>query len=459
MTPEPNGPSNAPELTVSRLPQFIARQATIWRFCAGRLHDNNVTAMSAALSFRTIFALIPIIVLIFLAARSLGVMENSGDSLRRLLRDSGFAVISIEDDPDDDNRATTSPAASKPVNAADYIANMVAKVENKLTFDRLGPIGGALFIWTALTLLTTIEDSLNRIFGAPRSRAMARRLLLYWSTITLGPVALSAASYLGQKAINTVAGTSGLGWLVFLVGKTGPIVIGILLLAALYKLLPNTLVRFRPALGGAAVAVVLWLIAKWAFSLYVQRFVVKGNLYGVLGVFPLFMMWLNFSWLIFLFGAELAHTAANLSRMRHSLRDGDTNPGPSDLLAAAVAIAEPWSAGRGMIGFDDLAIRLGLPDGQVRWLVDRLVDAGFITAVSNGHDQCYAMARPPDRIAVSALRDIADPLAQDLGAAGDDPIICSAIRRVQSEVRTSLSDMTLAELISGPSAPSGKEAG
>lgn len=454
MTKTPNGKPVDTVPDVSRLPLLIARQAAIWRFCARRLKENNVTAMSAALSFRTIFALIPIIVLVFLAARSLGVMQNSRDSLRSILKQSGFDMISSRDDDTTSGPATASaPASRGAANAAEYIEDMVASVETKLTFERLGPVGGALFIWTALSLLTTIEDSLNRIFGAPRSRAIARRLLLYWSTITLGPVALSAATYLGQKAISTVAGTSGLGWLVIILGKTGPILMGIFLLSALYRLLPNTPVRYRPAVGGATVAILLWLIAKWAFSLYVQRFVIRGNLYGVLGVFPLFMMWLNFSWLIFLFGAELAHTAANLSRMRLVTRDGDANPGPSDLVAAALAIAEPWSAGRGLVEFDDLARRLALPDAEVRWLVDRLATAGIITPVNNGHEQCFALARPPEHISICEIRDIADPLAKDAAPTRCDPAIASAVRRVQLGVRTSLGDLSLGDILSQESDP------
>jgi len=434
------------------LSRLLAAQTAIWRSCTRRLKETNLTAMSAALSFRTIFALIPIIVLVFLAARSLGVMENSRQSLRSILRKANFDEIVIPRNLG--SPASSSEPASQPSNAAEYIEDVVADVESKLTFERLGPIGGALFIWTALTLLTTVEDSLNRIFGAPRSRAMARRILLYWSAITLGPVALSAATYLGQKAINTVAETSGLGWLVIILGKTGPILIGVLLLAALYKLLPNTPVRFRPALGGATVAVVLWLIAKWAFTLYVRRFVVKGNLYGVLGVFPLFMMWLNLSWLIFLFGAELAHAAANLRRMRLAKRDDDTSPGPSELIAAAVAIAEPWSAGRGMATFDEVAQRLALPDADVRWIVDRLTARKIITPVSNGHDQFFALARPPEQISVCEIRDIADPLAT-LAPAPRDPTLAAAVLRVRGDVQNSLAGLTLGDLLSEHSAPRG----
>jgi membrane protein len=153
-----------------------------------------------------------------------------------------------------------------------------------LTFNRIGPIGAALFIWTALTLLTTIEQALNRVFQAPTSRSTARRVLLYWSAMTLSPVALAIASYLGHQALDRFRSWSVLSWFLAAAGWAGQIVVGVLVVSAAYILMPNTRVRRRAALGGAFVAVLLWMIAKWAFSLYVQHLVVGGNLYGILGV-------------------------------------------------------------------------------------------------------------------------------------------------------------------------------
>jgi len=97
---------------------------------------------------------------------------------------------------------------------------------------------------------------------------------------------------------------------------------GILLLAALYKLIPNTRVQYRSAFGGALVAVPLWLLAEWGFRMYVGRVVGRGSFYGALGLLPLFLFWVNLSWLIFLFGAQLAHSAVNLSRIE-STGDAD----------------------------------------------------------------------------------------------------------------------------------------
>lgn len=81
----------------------------------------------------------------------------------------------------------------------------------------------------------------------------------------------------------------------------------------------------------------LWLVAKWGFAIYVTKLVGTGNLYGALGLLPLFLIWLNLSWLLFLFGAELANAAANLDTMNLEEQAGRTMLGPSDVLAAAVS--------------------------------------------------------------------------------------------------------------------------
>ena len=91
-------------------------------------------------------------------------------------------------------------------------------------------------------------------------------------------------------------------------GDFGSLAGSFLALVLLYKLLPNTHVRWRPALAGALVAAVLWEASKWAFGLYVSRALPYLKLYGAIGLIPLFLFWLYLNWLIVLFGLEIAFT-------------------------------------------------------------------------------------------------------------------------------------------------------
>jgi membrane protein len=437
-----------PGRELGRWARFVRFQIALWRFCASRLRDNNVMAMSAALSFRTIFTMIPFLVLALLVMKSVGALDNTRATLRRFLDASGFAQIAVVTDS-----TTTRPtggAASQPsnvINVADEIEKVVAQVESKLTFERIGPIGGVLLVWTALTLLTTMERSLNRIFDAPRARGLARRILLYWSTMTLGPLALVAAVYLGGNVVERFSDVAGVGWILAAFGWFGPIVVGVLILSAAYALLPNTIVHFRAALGGAVIAVPLWLTAKWGFSVYVQRLVVNGNLYGVLGVLPLFLLWLNLSWLIFLFGAELAHTAANLKGMELAERARNIVLGPSDVLATAIVVARAYAAGNGPIRLDEIATPLGLPADSVQGLIERLSESGVVCAVADGGGRRYTMARAASGVPVLDILELGDPRNGTKSDGTYDESIARAVARVQSPAAKSLDHLTLADAL------------
>jgi len=441
-----------PAEQMGRWARFLRGQVMLWRYCARRLYEHNVAVMAAALSYRTIFAMIPVMVLALLIARSLGALEDGRQSLQQFLKASGFnQIVAVQEEARPGERPSGEPATestARSINVAEEIEKIVLRVENKLTFARIGPVGGLLLIWTAVSLMTSMESALNRIFGAFRGRSLVRRLLLYWSALTLGPVLLAAASYLGGlsiEAFQRIGGPSRL--LLALIGWVGPALVTVLVIAALYKLVPNTRVSFRSAIGGAAVATVLWLVAKWAFALYVDRLVLKGNLYGLLGVLPLFLLWLYCSWLIFLFGAELAHTAANLTEIETAEQAMRLTLGPSDLLAAALVVAHFYAAGRGPVPLDEVVSHLKLPPGATRNLLDRLEDAGVLATVEQGSQTHYLPAQPPERIAVQKILEIADPAGAADAPRHHDGFVGRALADMHARTRQATGSMTLATLL------------
>lgn len=414
-TPVNNGPANDGESVPSFLWRVLLGSQYGWRYFARRFRDNNIMALSAALSFRTIFALIPILVLAFLSAKSLGIIEDSKRSLRRVLEASNLHEIGAFRDDDDaadgdgvrtvDRAAVpagemieaAAPASRPLVTIADQIEQAVTSVEGKLTFNRIGPFGAALLIWSALTLITTMERSLNRIYGVPNSRSLAKSMPMYWSTITLGPVAVAVASYLGERAIVLCLPLPGVGWLIASVGWLGPLLVAVVVLSLTYDMLPNTSVRFRAAFVGATLAVALWSLAKWGFSIYVQRFVVRGNLYGVLGVIPLFMLWLNLSWLIFLFGAEITHL---MDRQGPADARGRAAAwaAPADLLAAVLVIARQFQRGGGPVAHAQVRRELGLPDELVDGVLAQLSTRGIVGSIDGQESPHYVLVRPPEQL-------------------------------------------------------------
>ena len=451
---------------------LVHYQIKLWTYCLRRLRDNNAMAMSAALSFRTIFAMVPSLVLVILMLSSLGQKERAEKYLHDYISRSGITVIKMKAEPaaapaeDETAPAQAATTASAPASApaGDVLSvegklNEVIKlVEEKVTLGRLGPIGLALLIWTALTLMTTVERSLNRIFRAPGGRSVGRRTLLYWSALTLGPIALiaalAAAEYVSRYANQLIGGYYWLKWLLIPLGLLQPIVVGIILFAGAYALIPNTKVKLRAALTGAVVAFPGWLVAMWGFGLYVTHVVGRDPLYGTLGLLPLFLFWLNTSWLVFLFGAEIVHTSGELAQAGMQLDDEQSDPrdamvSPWDMLAAALAVAGPYAAGQGPVSQSDIVARLRLKPRSIRLLLEDLAERKLICPVEQAETDAYVPGRPVEQIRVEDVIELGDPPdeAQAIKARPYEKDLAKAINQARRTARAALADTTLADLL------------
>jgi membrane protein len=266
--------------------------------------------------------------------------------------------------------------------------------------------------------------------------------------VTFVPIALTVADYLARQVHAAAEGVPALAWLLRWVGWLEPVVVGVLLLSSVYVLMPNTRVQWRSALGGAAVAVLLWVLAKWGFATYVTQIVKHRSLYGALGLVPLFLIWVNLCWLIFLFGAELAYTAANLERLRSAEAADRIVLGPWDLLAASLAVVEPYLAGRGAATREHVVARLRLPEEPVHRLLGRLAGAGIICEVA-GDSEAYVPARPAERIAVREIMAMDASAGEAASASRYDERMSRTIASVRGRADAALESVTLADVAAG----------
>ena len=435
---------------LGRWERILQFQVHLWRFCALRLKDNNALAMSSALSFRTIFALVPILILAFLILKSVGVLDDSKRVLRQFLEESGMTQIQYPRQgagPGEGPAATAAPAGEgeRGVTVADKIAGAIDHLEGQLTVGTLGPIGAVLLIWTALTLLMTMERSLNRIFEAPRPRSLARRIVIYWTVVTLGPLVLMAAFYAGSKATSIVEDWPVVSYLLTVLGWIVPLVLGVLFLGGVYALMPNTLVRWKAAVIGAAVAFPVWLIGRWAFSLYVEHAGAK-SLYGALALIPLFLMWLNFSWLIFLLGAQLAYAAGNLERVRSGARTSRQVISHWDVLAAAVAVALGSRAKEAPVALHDVSAQLGLSEDAAEQVLTILAAHGVVCRTADDAARTFLLAKPADRIRVADLLELGSADRSKAAAVKFAPDVEKSVAQVRSRSGAGIEGLTIAAL-------------
>jgi len=172
---------------------------------------------------------------------------------------------------------------------------------------------GSLFLLTAaVALLLTVENALNQIWNVKRNRPFLKRVGLYLLMLAAGPPALGVSLW----ATSYVLGAS-MGWIGTLppaarfVLNLGPLLLGIAGLTSLFYFVPNAKVRRRDAIAGGLIASVAFELGKRGFAAYLVKVPTYKAVYGAFAAFPVFLLWVYFSWLVTL-GAALI--TANLAR-------------------------------------------------------------------------------------------------------------------------------------------------
>jgi membrane protein len=170
---------------------------------------------------------------------------------------------------------------------------------------RLTALGLLLVIVTAIMMMDTIEQTFNDIWRVRQQRKLMHRLLTYWAILTLGPFLIGASLSLTSQLFSLpLFGGQG----VFhgargVVLQSLPMVFEILAFFMLYTLVPNAPVKWRHALAGGVCAALLFELAKHGFAQYVMHVPTYQTIYGAVAVLPIFLVWVYLSWLVILLGA------------------------------------------------------------------------------------------------------------------------------------------------------------
>lgn len=446
--------------------------------CAKELRHDKASEMAAALTYRTIFSLIPILVISLVVFNAFEGFKELRDTAQEIaLEWAGLDTLSYGDDPI--SAAPDEPPPGSPAEQATQRANpqtqgeketadratrgLVIETINELTekieqlpFASIGVIGFIILIWAALALVIALEYSFNQIYGAAEGRSLTQRVTLYWSTLTLGPVLLLASVYVANRAVGYVEEWEGgqtivvpmLGFL----SRFATVTASWLLLLFLYSKMPNTRVQLRAAAIGALVAAVLWELAKFGFGLYVRKALPYAPLYGSLGLFPLFLFWIYLTWLIVLFGLELTYTLQAMKGRRfkhaqHKLEDQLVDP--AWMLPLAVRIAEAFRAGRAAQP-EDLCREMNLPPRVLTRMAAALERAGLINKVLRGAEsEGLTLAKPAERITVGEVMAAGQSLLPAPPAARDGAA-WQFLEKVKSCAGELLEHTTLAELTREP---------
>ena len=429
-----------PRRNLDEVQQRIRNGFEIARFCLRHLAQDRAPQMAASLAFRTLFGILPVLVVFTVAARSL-LGEDFQRIIGRLIDAVGLNEVQIIPPQLD----ATTPG--KAVGLGDWVDGFVSTAAN-VNLAGLGWVGMVVVLFSALWVMVTIENSFNVIYRARTGRSWTRRLLVYWCVLTLGPVLLGLMPWIWGNLASVLATLPKWTWLAVTVDVVSSIGMFWILMLVVYLWVPNARVRIRPAMIGALVAAVLLEIGKRSLGAYMANAFGVSSLYGSLGLIPVFMFWMYLMWMFVLVGLEVA-ALVQMLRGRDARVEGledEAMIDPASILTVMALVSEGFSEGQATDG-PAVVRATGLPPAFVGILLERLEQRGFLHQLERGEG--YVLARPPEQVSAGELMDVAFELVDDTSIRCDNPLL----ERLRDAQRRLIGETTLAGM--GTSAGTG----
>jgi membrane protein len=342
---------------------------------------NQIYLRAAALTYKTIFSIVPLLAVMLAFFKGFG----GTDKAREAFQQAAFQQV--------------SPG----------LRDVVTYLNNTIAGINAGAVGGValvLLLYTAVSLLATVEDSLNSIWRVRRGRSFLWRSIIYWGMVTLGPLvavaSVAATAFLeGSTLFNGLRGVLPFANAVFLAAL--PILFTWTGFTFLYYFIPNTRVRWTSAIAGGIVAGTLWEAAKYGYVVYNAHAVTNYAVYGALGAIPMFLLWLYLSWILVLIGAEVAYAFQHVRTYRRP--EPASDEAREELgLRVMLLIAQDFRTRGEPTSLRRIVDRLRISPALTDDALGRLKRAGLAREV-DGTPAGFVPGRDPAAVPVKAVLD------------------------------------------------------
>jgi membrane protein len=368
----------------SRLILLLRILAISWKGLA----DNRLFSRAAALSYSSLIALGPLVAIVVILSSSF-VQTDAETQIKRALlfiAPSLEEMITLEQGEGQEEMASAlDQLLTQIVVGAEDLLSQVNTSGSKA----FGVLGALILIWVVIQLLTSVENTLNQIWGVHQGRPWSQRIVFYWTFISLG-----ALLGLGSTALFSASNLAGMtDWVPFgsemssLMLSLSPLVsfaMLVLLLTLFYRFFPNTTVAFRAALVGSLLTTVLLFLNNYLSILYVHRVISFQSLYGSVGIIPILMIGLYFFWVLILLGGQVTYAVENVRYMTNQSAWKRIQPLARELvtLATFLRIARRFHACEAAPTINDISRDLRVPVNILNESIEILERLDWVTRIS-----------------------------------------------------------------------------
>ncbi|WP_160064654.1 virulence factor BrkB family protein [Psychromonas sp. L1A2] len=265
------------QVLVEKIKLFYNYGIFLWK----RSEEDNIKVPAGHLAYVTLLSIVPCLAVVFYMLSAFPMFSELNKIIENLIYN---------------NFVPTAGDAVK--------EHMTGFIENT---KKMSMMGIASLVVIALLLISTIDQTINRIWRCNKKRSPIQAFTIYWTILSLGPIIIGGSIALSSYIFSIVK-TDGFLSIGQQVLSFMPFVFSWLAFAGVYTLVPHQRVRLRYAMIGGFIAALLFSLATDLFTLYITNFPSQQIIYGALAVIPIMFVWIYFSWLIVLIGAEVTAT-------------------------------------------------------------------------------------------------------------------------------------------------------
>jgi membrane protein len=341
----------------------------VWR----RFREDSCFDSAGSLAYATVFAMVPLTAVVFGVLAAFPMFAEWRERL------TDFLFIHFV------------PEAAHVV--SEYLYQFA---DNSTHLTGVGLAGLAV---SSLLVMMGVEDTFNRIWRVRRHRPGLSRFLVYWTTLTLGPLLVVASFAASSYLLSVQLAFEQPRLLVDPLLRATPLVIEVIVFTAAYVVIPNRKVLIRHALTGGMLATLLFEVSKWAFTMYLRQVPSYQQIYGTLAVIPIFLIWVYVSWVVILLGASIT---ASLTGFRfrpwaRRIPDGYQLYGLLRLLGRFIDAERKGY----LLDMETLrALEDGIGDDLLLGLTESLSEAGILQRTESDH---WVLARDPSVLTLGEL--------------------------------------------------------
>jgi len=370
---------------ISRSKSFFIRQLRIVVLSLRGFDEDRCKLWASALTFYSLLSIVPVVAMLFGIAKGFGFEKRIEQELLEKFQGQEEIISQV--------------------------IGFAHKLLENTSGGLIAGIGIAFLFWSIIKVLGNIENSFNHIWGIKKGRSWGRKFSDYLSFMLISPLLLVISSSLtvfitSQITLITekIEAISVVAPLILFLLKFLPYAVIWISFTFIYFWMPNTKVKFSSSVIAGIIAGTIFQITQWiyiAFQIGAARY---GAIYGSFAALPLFLIWLQISWLIVLFGAEISFAHQNVETYEFEQDCYTASHSFKILLSLMVThlLVRNFSRGEKPWDATQISSALDMPIRLVRQILFELAQANILTEIKNDDDPSvfYQPARDVESLTV-----------------------------------------------------------